>query len=97
MFLKLVCRRPCYRRARRGSDVTMRLRPASILYDRTVLKVGGVAVMTSPAICAGAVDLTVDPFGVIAKEPRARGVVVDHQGAADPPGAARVEFKTCIE
>ena len=49
--------------------------------------------VTSPATCARVVDLTVDPFGVIAKEPHARGVVVDHQGAADPPGAARVEIQ----
>ena len=53
----------------------------------------GVAVVTSPATYSRVVDLTVDPFGVIAKEPHARGVAVDHQGAADPPGAARVEFK----
>ena len=93
MFLKLVCRRPCYRRARRGSDVTMRLRPASILYDRTVLKVGGVAVVTSPATYSRVVDLTVDPFGVIAKEPHARGVVVDHQGGSRSPQGCASRFQ----
>ena len=71
----------------------MRLRPATILKDRTVLEAGGVAVMTSPATCARVVDLTADPYGDIVKEPHARGVVVDHQGAADPPGAARVKIQ----
>ena len=71
----------------------MWLRPASTLYDRTVLKVEGGTMVNSPATCARVNGLTADPFGVIAKEPHARGVVVDHQGAADPPGAARVEIQ----